>query len=1181
MKFSIPERLLSFCLTAVALAACSAGEDDNMVNDLIAFAVGDRVEVRWTTPVPTKCRVQHGSTAELGRETPEDPSCLRGSTNARRNPGRGYANNHRATLAGIRNWPVHLRVAGRTAEDKEFTGPTVTVNAPSPPKADGKPGQIELHIDRGEWKVPNPPVTVGVPMPKGALADAANVRILDGERELPCQAAVVSRYRDGGTAKWIRVSFQAPDGSDEVTLAYGRARSRLGTHLQMTRENGRITIRTGAAELRLDSTGRGELRQGDTVLKLPRGMLVGADGKKFVSRAEKISVEEAGPVMIVLRLNGHHFAEDGSKLFAFEERIYAYDGKPYVRLDYTFGNDNVGRNMTPIRSLDLVFDDAARDGVQVGVGAERCSLDCDGRVFQREDFEWVLEPGGRKGKRIAGAVKAGEGSILLRRFWEQWPKSVERAGTSLKIGLCPALPKDFYAGRPDEHKFYYHIRDGLHTFRQGLAKTHILYLDVSGAAGVESLPGDEPVASSPPQWIEDTGALRGLAVRTREQFAGYDEALAAMIDRYHDVTDARREYGMMNYGDWFGERRYNWGNLEYDLHHSLFTQFARTGDARFFRAAADSARHEGDIDTRHWADDPACVGQQWLHSVGHTAGYYPGTWHNMHVYAERGWSDNRGHVWNRGLLEHYLLGGDRRSWETALLISDWAAGPQTTNFDFGNAREPGWMLIVVMAAYNATEDPFYLNAARIMVRKVREKSKATGDHGFYAHQLGGGHCRCEKKHTGEAGFMLATLMTGLHMYYEVTGDKQAAEDVVKIVRYIIDKMWVPSERAFRYTSCPKTSAGPSRSWIQSEGFGFAARYSKDAEIARITRESLAAAWQCLSLTGKSGGFVLCFAPQGLHEIAQLPGPPFCEWRDKILRRVRSPARRPLPTIVPNPDFEEDIQGWPSRGLATSRCTEVKHSGLAGLRIEGKKDEMNEYVNTTYDTAASPFEIRSLKPGETYRLTAWLRVDRLDDGTPAPSMRLAVRDQYHTRGATATNTYDTSKLGTWQKLTADIKIPEWNTRNYIALNTNGRGMVGVVMYLDDVSLVPAAAARADTYEHHRLDPDTASVSGGMKVRDGEPGFGKCLAGAGEAAYAFSVEAGGSFFVWAKAGDGSGEAVRVEIDGKEAGTFKVPSEPRWMLLGEIELAPGEHRCVLHKAAAAGWVGRIVLTTDPSAG
>ena len=50
------------------------------------------------------------------------------------------------------------------------------------------------------------------------------------------------------------------------------------------------------------------------------------------------------------------------------------------------------------------------------------------------------------------------------------------------------------------------------------------------------------------------------------------------------------------------------------------------------------------------------VGQQWIHSIGHTAGYYDDHYKDMKVYAGTGWSDNRGHIWAQGMLEHYLLG---------------------------------------------------------------------------------------------------------------------------------------------------------------------------------------------------------------------------------------------------------------------------------------------------------------------------------------------------------------------------------------------------------------------------------------------------------------------------------------------------------------------------------------------
>ena len=40
-----------------------------------------------------------------------------------------------------------------------------------------------------------------------------------------------------------------------------------------------------------------------------------------------------------------------------------------------------------------------------------------------------------------------------------------------------------------------------------------------------------------------------------------------------------REYGYLNYGDWFGERGRNWGNKWHATSPSFFMQFARTGTA--------------------------------------------------------------------------------------------------------------------------------------------------------------------------------------------------------------------------------------------------------------------------------------------------------------------------------------------------------------------------------------------------------------------------------------------------------------------------------------------------------------------------------------------------------------------------------------------------------------------------
>ena len=142
------------------------------------------------------------------------------------------------------------------------------------------------------------------------------------------QASVHSRYLDGRTVKWLRVTFIAPEGAESVTLEYGRPAAPSETDLKAELSGKTARVQTGAASLLLHDIGKNELRRGSTVVKLPRGVLVDRRGKEYVSKPERVVLEECGPVMAVLRVNGHHVAKDGQEHFAFEERVYAFAGKP-------------------------------------------------------------------------------------------------------------------------------------------------------------------------------------------------------------------------------------------------------------------------------------------------------------------------------------------------------------------------------------------------------------------------------------------------------------------------------------------------------------------------------------------------------------------------------------------------------------------------------------------------------------------------------------------------------------------------------------------------------------------------------------------------------------------------------------------------------------------------------------
>src|SRR5690606_31073026 len=116
------------------------------------------------------------------------------------------------------------------------------------------------------------------------------------------------------------------------------------------------------------------------------------------------------------------------------------------------------------------------------------------------------------------------------------------------------------------------------------------------------------------------------------------------------------------------------------------------------------ARHWMDVDLIWATDDIVWLGGGMQHSTAHRS--YAGDHH----------------TWNQGMIDYYLLTGDRRSLEAARAVGDFFAYlaferperhrprlHQNPQRDV-NPRSPGWGLIALVAIYEATLDPYYLEA---------------------------------------------------------------------------------------------------------------------------------------------------------------------------------------------------------------------------------------------------------------------------------------------------------------------------------------------------------------------------------------------------------------------------------------------------------------------------------------
>lgn len=432
-------------------------------------------------------------------------------------------------------------------------------------------------------------------------------------------------------------------------------------------------------------------------------------------------------------------------------------------------------------------------------------------------------------------------TLALRDFWKNYPKDLAVSAGGYELALCPALRADEYDaanGTIDEHRLYYYLHNGAYKLRQGVTKTHDIWLEFGNKGQAAIRQQQSPLmAVAPPEWYAGSRVFGELSVpRANPVLKRYDFAFAQSFAGYVAMRETHREYGMLNFGDWWGERIINWGNSEYDTQHGFLLQFLRTGNFQYFRTAEEVEWHNRDVDAVHYHADKTKYGAVYAHAIGHTGGYYKAR-PKAGAPTPEGFREGSpeshmaaDHTFIEGHFDYYFLTGDRRSFDTAISTADRYDSFFTKNYDFNNCRQPGWHLILTMAAYDATNDPYYLNAAKIVVERVLERQTPDGG---WKRQLVPGHCYCTPRHQGNAGFMVGVLLTGLKSYYAATQDERVANSIVKAANFLIDSMWVPEIRGFHYTSCPKFNTGVGYNFRLFDGIVFAHQRTHDPRLREV------------------------------------------------------------------------------------------------------------------------------------------------------------------------------------------------------------------------------------------------------------------------------------------------------------------------------------------------------------
>ena len=707
------------------------------------------------------------------------------------------------------------------------------------------------------------PLTTGVPFPKGVLGSTENIRLLapDGS-ETPLQVKPLARWPDH-SLKAILLNTMAPAIPGALTLEYGTDvhRSSITPLVHVEEDANIVTIATPSLKMSFDKQQSGLFTRvwvdGQLITRddRPARVTVVDDGGveyDTLGAPDRVVVEESGPLRAVVRLDGHHTAGK-AEFFTYQVRLTFYAGLPGVRMSYRWGNDVSPDEMTCFRGIRLTLPLSLAEHAEAVLGGDepvRGKLAESPRLEQLYDDRYRLPPGtlAESGRRAPGWVAASDGSrsvvLLPRWFWQLYPKAVEAGPEGLRLDFCPELDDEQYNGcsAMDLVKLYYYLQDGRYKVRQGVTKTHEALLlfgtdkPLWPADHLEALAGllnARPVVAASPEWYVASGFmdvdLPAMGASTRS----YDSVCEKTLQTWLTNQQQQRAYGMLNYGDRFGERRVNWANGESDDHHAAAIIFTRTGSAEAFRLMEIMARHDIDVDLCHYHASPSLRGASWAHSMGHTGGYFRKRYEEK--WGSPGGSMTVSHTWCGGTCEYYLLTGDPAAIEAARMIADHYDGTYLNHYDWSTARIPGWHLLLTLAVYRATCDPYYLNAARIIADRVLERRTPGGG---WDRQLVPGHCHCTPRCRGACSFMIGVLGYGLREYYLETRDERIPPAMREAGRWLIREMWVEDREAFRYTSCPDSNISAARSVGMSGPLIFAHELTGDARLLELAETAL-------------------------------------------------------------------------------------------------------------------------------------------------------------------------------------------------------------------------------------------------------------------------------------------------------------------------------------------------------
>jgi hypothetical protein len=707
----------------------------------------------------------------------------------------------------------------------EPVAPRSVIRKPAPPR-----GSLSVPIivkEAAGVGAQDYPVTAVVPLARYAYADTASFRLTNEQgAPVPAQFEVLNRWwADDNSVRHLAVHFQP------TVAAFTTPGS--GTATYFLRDDGTgnttpahpVTVKDGATEILimtgplkilvskrdfriineawLDVNGDGQFTPDERILKQAAqggGVLTDRNGNPQLDAARadvKFAIEEAGPLRAVIRAEAvTKYQSTADHTHGWAVRIYAFAGKPYVKVDYQLQNSAKTKKYAwPLyfKDLRLNFDLKLSGPPQTrfSLGRDKAFAPAGGGaavvVQERHDVTKVY---GNNNAVLAGTTTMDgrhDGSLgwadvrderagvaaFVRNFWQTWPNALAvTPDHTLSVRLFPEGGQMLWVDAKENCRTAdtYWLDDMQHMVKESLLYFHGAAVPNESLHALCRTFNTPPVPMVPPGWYQQTRATvdMGGLIPLKTWLRGPDR-------RRPEYPTAAYKYGTFNYN-------FHWTNYLGDVYRrranatggvplSGVTSVATGNPADYFEA---EARATGDLNCRpqwlaqyqHARDYPLLrlrdvySSNSWrAHEPGKPrldAPYLPGT-------GPTGWTPrDDAHAWYYHLEEFYYLSGNPwiRDWYEFLGQFRRARFLQLENVDHAS-RAYGHSLASALQAYRVTGDKEILR----LFREHAQKFMRPEQHPQYGHNIHSDGASGE-----EAAFCIGFLARAFESYLDEVRD---------------------------------------------------------------------------------------------------------------------------------------------------------------------------------------------------------------------------------------------------------------------------------------------------------------------------------------------------------------------------------------------------------------------------